>query len=202
MFPIPIFTRKLISGVMAGTNLSFSSSFPDTNGRHKRKLHYLLIGRQPCLFTNSVVVENIDLTSRGTRTAVTQASFTNLRGAMRSTHVEAEPGCAQRGEVFPPNDLHVESRMNSPSSSHEQYGSFMKYTVFVSLSLLVVSSHGREEAPLLVSSLKTNSSPFSSSTEGCIWLRMCFNDARHMQDPGFHPQHSYSRKELHGNFSV
>lgn len=119
--------------------------------------------------------------------------------------MEAEPGCARRGEVLPLNDLHVESRINSPSSSHEQYGPFMKYSVFVSQSL-VVSSHGREEVPLLVSCLKTNSSQFRSSTEdtaneGCIWLRMCLSDAWHMQDPGFHPQHSYSRKELHGNFS-
>lgn len=106
--------------------------------------------------------------------------------------MEAEPGRARRGEVLPPNDLHIESRM--------------KYSVFVSQPL-VISSHGREEALLLVRGLKTNSSQFRSFTEGtanegCIWLRMCLSDSRHMQDPGFHPQHSYSRKELYGNFSI
>lgn len=104
--------------------------------------------------------------------------------------MEAEQGCAQRRKVLPPNDLHVESRMNGPSSSLEQYGPFMKYSVFVSQSL-VVSSHGRQEALLLVRGLKTNPSQFRSSTEGtasksCIWLRMCLSNAWHMQDPGFH----------------
>lgn len=77
----------------------------------------------------------------------------------------SEPGRARRGEVLPPNDLHIESRMNSPLSSHEQCGSFRKYSVFVSQSL-VISSHGREEALLLVRGLKTNSSQFRSFTEG------------------------------------
>lgn len=47
---INILCREIFSGMITGTNLCFS--FPDTNGRHKRKSYCLLIGLEPYIFTH------------------------------------------------------------------------------------------------------------------------------------------------------
>lgn len=145
--------------------------------------------------------------------AITQASFINSQGDTESSeeHLCGDwaRSCSKR-QGLSANDLHVEFRMNKSFMQQWPVWSFYEI-LFVSWSL-VVSSHGIEEASLLVKGLGIpwgiwKPTPANPETPLRLLLIRAVHDWGYVfvmpnmcKTLGSISRIPHSRKELHGNF--